>query len=859
MNIFHKVAWKNLLKNRTRTLVTVMGVILSTTLFTAVATFGTSLIDYLIRAEIAQGGNWHIQFSGVAPDQREAFLQGEEIAQAAVYENLGYARLEEVKEASEDKPYLFLAGLDQAAFETLPVQLISGKMPENDRELLIPDHLALKAGIRIRPGTEIFLEVGQRMAEGTVLTQCDPYEEGESLVDLTGKTYTVTGTYARPGFEVHTSPGYTLITRTDGEVGAGEDVPSASFTVLLTLKNPRHIQDYGESRKEAGAGPYEINEKLLRFMGITENRLFNTFLYTVGGVLAAIIMVGSVFLIYNSFHISLGERVHQLGILMSVGATAKQLRGTVVFEGLCIGGMGIPLGILTGIGSVRVLLPMVSQAFQGAFYEGVPLKLAVSWPALAAAAGISLVTILVSAYLPAKKAAAMPVMECIRQTGEIRVEARRIRTPGFVWKWYGLEGTLALKNFKRNRKRCRSIILSLTLSVVLAVAGSGFSTTLKRVGREILAQTADGDLLFSTQELPEDEFFRLYEQMKDAEGVTESTWQADPSYRCRTEDLPEDFLAEYRQAMGDGSTGPVQEFILDAQFIEDERYYDFVESLGLPREDFGGQQGKVLVCGINTRENAPLFVGNSLHLTLESSDGEGEKEVCAVFQESYPLDVGYIRDSGEVPAYSFLMTAPMSARSWFDPVRPADAVHLGATFWSKAPSRTLARLENLIQEETTMADYTLVDLSAAFGMFRNLNFVIDLFTSVFVVMLSLIAVANVFNTISTNFRLRRREFAMLRSVGMSDREFYRMIKFECAFYGIQTLLYSVPIATVLAWLIFQALVSIEELDHMAFVFPWAAMGTSVLGVFGVVFLTMVYAAGKIRKENIIDALRDDMT
>lgn len=75
-------------------------------------------------------------------------------------------------------------------------------------------------------------------------------------------------------------------------------------------------------------------------------------------------MLGSVFLIYNSFNISLNERTHQFGILMSVGATEKQLRHSVLFEGFCIGVLGIPLGILTGIPVIRIILAFVEKTLK---------------------------------------------------------------------------------------------------------------------------------------------------------------------------------------------------------------------------------------------------------------------------------------------------------------------------------------------------------------------------------------------------------------------------------------------------------------------------------------------------------------
>ena len=139
---------------------------------------------------------------------------------------------------------------------------------------------------------------------------------------------------------------------------------------------------------------------------------------------------------------------------------------------------------------------------------------------------------------------------------------------------------------------------------------------------------------------------------------------------------------------------------------------------------------------------------------------------------------------------------------------------------------------------------------------RNLLFIVDLFTVVFVLMISLIAVANVFNTISTNIKLRRRELAMLRSVGMSDRGFQKMMCLECALYGLRTLLFGLPLAGGLSWLIHCGMVAGGA--HVVYQFPWESMAVSVLGVFLVIFIAMLYAASKIKRENIIDALRDDL-
>lgn len=320
----------------------------------------------------------------------------------------------------------------------------------------------------------------------------------------TEKTYTVVGICQRPSFEEFSAPGYTLITTAD------PSRPAASQSLFVTLHDAKDAKSYAASL--SGSSPYVLNDNVLRFYGLSGDQLFNTMLYAIGAILILLIMIGSVLLIYNAFTISLGERTQQFGILMSVGATEKQLRHAVVFEGLVISLIGIPLGILVGIPSVQLVILLVAKNFSNVMYDNVPLTLSVSLPALLIAAAVSLLTILISAYIPAKKAASVPIMTCIRQNDTIKVDAKAVRTSPRIERLCGLEGTLAVKNFQRNKRRYRSIILSLALSVILFVSASVFGGALDQITQHSTVQM-DGDIAFYTQEMTEDDFFQLADQL----------------------------------------------------------------------------------------------------------------------------------------------------------------------------------------------------------------------------------------------------------------------------------------------------------------------------------------------------------
>ena len=615
-----------------------------------------------------------------------------------------------------------------------------------------------------------------------------------------------------------------------------------------------------------------LNYDVLRIMGISDrpaDRVFMVFLYSFGGIVLGIIMTGSVFLIYNSFSISLNERIREIGVLASVGATAKQLRNSVLFEGLCIGAVGIPMGILAGLGGVWAVLSVVSGNFGAILYDGVSLTMKVSAPAVAGAAAVSLITILISAWLPAKKAVSLPVMECIRQTNEIKLESQAMEIPRRRQRIYGLEGTLALKNFKRNKKRCRSIVLSLVLSIVLFVSSNALIKSMQQ-SAEGFKTVSDYDIGFGTREMEDEELLRLYGRLKAVSGIEESSCRAVIPFSCKVS--ADELTDAYWEAAGGRSPEEIQEISLEVHFFEDAFYQKILEKLGLSVQEYTGQDGNLAaVAKINddggdvegAKDLADMFRNTSVNLLAapQMTDGTAgpEQNLNITAVEFVPPDIPPFADGAaeqEVLPYTFEILAPWSMKETLVPSGlPTELKVKGLCFKAEKPSRVVSEMREIITEEGTSSAYTLLNSAEAFEQFQNYMFIAGVFSCIFIGLISLIAAANVFNTISTNIKLRRRELAMLRSVGMSDRDFNKMMRFECAFYGVRALAAGIPLSLLASMLIVKAM----SADDTRFLIPWGSMGISVLSVFLVIFVTMMYAVSKIRKENIIDALRDEMT
>lgn len=848
MNIFHKVALQGLKKSRTRTFVTLIGVVLSVVLFTGVVTFAVSLQNYMINGAITKYGSWHVELPA-ADSSLEAGAAGDSrVEDSVTLQNIGYALLKDSK--NDYKPYLFLSGWDQKAFDVLPVKLLSGRLPQNSSEVLIPAHLASNGGVKFSVGDTITLQVGERISDGQKLSQHDAYLSfgEETLVPTAEKSYTVVGICQRPAIEEYSAPGYTLITTADS---AAAD----SRSVFITLKNPYQLHSYiKDLGKDVG---YVLNDNVLRFMGLSGEKMLTVLLYSISVILMVLVVVGSVFLIYNAFHISLNERTHQFGILMSVGATARQLRGSVLFEGLCIGAAGIPMGILVGLPGTRLVLALVEKNFANVMYDDVSLDLVISLPAMVIAVIVSVVTILISAYIPAKKASDTPVMECIRQTNEVKAEAEKLKIPRFMRRFLSLEKMLALKNFKRNKRPYRSIVLSLTFSVVLFVSASSFGIYLRQVAENSHKVVEKYDIVFSSPDMEESQLLPLYDQLKEVSGVTASAYQADVTYPCKIDagGLSDHFLETFGEFIGYDGGSQAADALLDAVFVDDDTYRELLKSLKLSPEEYTGQDQSMImaayISGYLYLQDEPM------EFSLCNEQGDTVKNIRASYVKDYPDLLPREANEQAFRGYSLMLIAPYEMKGQFDALGTATASKLGMTFESDNPGRTAAQMQTVIDANGITADYTLYNVYEILEQNRNLSFIINFFASVFIVMITLISTANVFNTISTNIKLRKRELAMLRSVGMSDRDFNRMMRFECILYGVRTMLWGLPLSVLMSCLIYRGMVLGGGFE-LTFTFPWGSIGASILGVFLIVFITMLYATSQIKKENIIDALRDEL-
>lgn len=909
MNILTSYTLRCLKQNRVRTLVTLIGIILSVALFTAVAEGAYSGRQYLVDVTVAENGAYHGWLDHVNPDKLEQLRQRPELEQTAELEDLGWALVGDT-EHQQAYPYLHIVSMSEGFSDLVTVRLLEGRMPENEHELLISDMTEASTGIKYQVGQLVTVQAGRRVDRaGNTLDEHNPYlSEQERLTDTEERIYTVVGVYDRFSDDVEgwDMPGSLVLT-------TGASGPNYKF--FLTMK---HIDDCSEflySCFPEIALNGGTNRDLLAYSGASANQEINAVIYGLVAILFALIFLGSVALIYNSFSISVSERTRQFGLLKSIGATKRQTRRAVLTEALLLCAAGIPAGLLLGCGGIGLTLRFLQPAFNSFVniegIDGVKIRLVLYAPALALAAGIGLLTALVSAWIPAMRATRLTPIAAIRQSADVKIKPRRVRVSKLTEKLFGFPGTLAAKNFKRSRKQYRSTVISLFMSIVLFISAFTFSDYLRKdIANSVSKSVADVLVYTSNPGLPSEHgknverMEALAERLRSAEHI-EAVSCAE--YRYLDLLIPEQYMSaeavasqsvhrengvfvlrctayflreeEYRALCAETGADPEARqavaYVNQTLVLQEDDNTVFrlcpllrAERLPIPvtMESFITPEGMVCVgphYDDGADDNAPPTVAGYEFVPEErcGPDGRYSSDDVVILSreeatEQRELVFGGILRERPLPSsgHELSLYLPASSMGTEIPEAPGEQF---VQLYIRAPQHeaAMASVQDAINALGRGDSFSVHDTRSQQESNHSLLLVLNVFTFGFIILISLIAAANVFNTISTNVALRRREFATLKSVGMGNRAFGRMMRFECLLYGAKALLWGLPVSVGVSYLIWK--VVDQGFGQGPFRLPWTAMGIAAGSVFLVVFATMFYATWKIKKDNPIDALKQE--
>lgn len=843
MNILNKLSIKNLKLNKKRTISTIIGIVLSVALICAVATMATSFRETLLQGAISKRGYYHIKLSDITENDIKDIKNNRDIKDIKQIQEVGYAELKTSQ--NKDKPYIHLYSMENSTFEFLKFKLIEGNFPQNENEIIISKHIITNGKSDIKIGDTITLDVGKRISSDNIELDfsCSYNSEHEKIEDSEKHTFKVIGMIERPDytFENTGDPGYTMITT---------NLNRGKTEAYLSLKKPKEYKssisellgvnydDLDVIEKNGGETKYkhEINSEILRWEVFAFSDSTVSMLYSVIGVVIFIIIFTSVFCIRNSFAISITEKIKMYGMLSSVGATRKQIKKNVIFEAMALGLIGIPLGILSGLFADFVLLKIVNVLLSDAlvgYANGIVFKVSIIPIIISIILGF--ITIYLSAISSAKKAAKVSPIEQLRNSDEIKIKNKKLKTPKIIEKVFKTGGVLAYKNLKRSKKKYRTTVISIAVSVFIFITMNAFITNMFDLTGQYY-EDYDYNFIVESSKFTDEEINKIVKQ----ESVESYHILYQPKRMYEIRDLSK--IHEYGKELITEELSGEKYCGLYLVALDEASFKEYSKKIGVKFEDvkdtgilcdeyneYDKETGAVELKRLYKYEKGDTIVGEYNKEELKIKVGDVSK-IKPYGLERVFYDGGYlVVNKNEFKNIDFSDDVTITIQS-------NNTTELQTAIEEKDSSLTIVNLEDVAKEEKSMILVT------------------NIFLYGFIAVITLIGVTNIFNTITSNMELRQKEFAMLKSIGMTKKEFNRMINLETLFYGTKSLLYGIILGLLGTLAMYKAFS--VKIDAGMYI-PIKPIIISVIFVFILIFIIMRYSISKINKQNTIETIRKE--
>lgn len=843
MRSYIEITGKYLRKQKRRSILTAVGIILSTALITGIGTIYTSMFDANLRATVDDTGDYYARVAGVPADKLVKLMRNVDTEKAGAARSLGFSAYAENGRDGAAPPYRYLSirALDEGAMGLLPYKLQEGRMPQAPGEIAL-DYWALKYMDNVALGSVVTLDVGERvLPDGTVAASSGIFDPKERFEKKSTDEFTVVG-LLKPKF-VSTTSFAQAVTFLDTVTPPATE----TYDVYLKTKSTSNIKQRiraivsaaGIGVSGEGAPPIEFNDRVLRLYAQSLNSVLNDSVITILFIVTALVVLATVAVIYNAFNISVVERIAQFGLLRCVGATPGQIRRIVFREALTLGAIGVPLGVLCGTAAMGIVFRVVTLLASNIILGG--MRLVVSPMIVVASVLLSAFTIYLSAMLPARKAAKISPMEAVRGSGVFHKEKLRATDRKRVTlALFGAEGWLAWKNIGRNRKRFYVTTFSMVVSIVLFVVSSslvGFAYSSGAVG-----------------------FGDLPSYMVWTQSSRDHIELNDAGYAALRRMEGVDYVLRTSQASGDASV-PVAKMNGKALGLLPDNAPDAAgnvplhntnliccggESLdmlagklgfkGMDREAFLSGRGVVLVNGgvLYDRKKrrgvltgmTELRAGDSLTFTAYDPEAESGLAEAKRLTVLAVVDRGFVgaavNESGGV---NLICSEKLYAEAAAGQPFPTNLMIVMKDGADRTQIKAL--LDNEMDPFYNVSDYDEMSRSM-----RRVWTILGIFLYGFVAVISLIGCLNIINTMSTNIIIRTRELSMLRAIGMFEGGLRRMVVWESVFYSAAAAVVGSLVGTELSFLLHGGVASARD-------FPWTLPWPQILIAVGAAALVAV--------------------
>jgi len=823
MNIIRQLSIKSMSRNKTTTFVTIIGIIMSLALMTGLFLFANGLIDFFRQDVAVRDGDLHIHHQLMSAAELETLSHRDMLEKEVRLPYLGA-----YPNDSEHFVYTVLLGIQPSDMEqSVPLRASRGRLPEAEGEAVISQSVNSFRDEPIEIGQTITLDIYQPSNYYIHETdnQYEPIPGGITLT-IVGEAgnrlpYPMNG----PTIFVHQTP---------EQVAEGE-----LFWAGFRLKDvsDASIETFTEDWEMANWGTTSL---ATYYQGVSSGLSF--FVKSFAMVLVVIVAIAGIGLIQNGFLISLSQRMQELSILSSVGMTRRQKWRMAVTEGGLMYLIGLPFGILSGFLAMWIVFQVLTPMMQRLFDTPAFMRLVWDWPTLLQIGVAGLVTVLIATIVPALRTSHTTPLAGVKQQEEITLTPKKLKSPGFIRKLFGMEGDLAWKNLQRNKRKYRGTLVSLIFSLVLYLSLASLMHYSDIANQVAMSQGRD-DVIVYFYNTPFDQSVR--DKARDIFAV---------------DGVREGYAINKLYGTADnqgGLTAKTQELINPTEVPTDIVTFDeatlnqLLEQWGMTRAEMSGKA--VLVNHYRYQAEDRSYQQEKLYqqppteltITFWGQNGYWEQTVPIGHVVDQPLEIY----DAWYPGASLIMIPEdfeqisangpenviIEIRLMTEPARHVQAVEEVSELLSQITFS--AAINDQRANQQSMSDLILIAKILFFG---------------FATVIALISLANIYNSLMSSLQFRRQEFAMLRSVGMEEKSFRRMIRFESYFYALKLLIWSIPIGLGTSYLMHWYLTRVVD---MAFGIPIRHFVIATVIVISILLLIMNLGSRQARKGNILDELK----
>ncbi len=838
MRVIFTITLRELKKSRKRTLMTVLTIILSVSMMTVVLCGAWSVLGFLQEKEKAYGGDYEYSISGLSCKQMEQLAGMENVADVSAIEFIGSSFYGE----KGNKSLLAIAGVNDRFIQNFALEpyLLKGRYPVNENEIALSTDFLEANGLPLSVGDTLSLSIGKRIwdeIDAELYGLTNYMGELESFHAVCEKEYTIVGILSdmNDSGVARSFNAFTAIDSSEEE---------ANLTAYVTCtKISKDI--YEQAEQNAAALETEVlkyHSELLMYYGVTRGKGALKISLAITMVIL-LIMAASAAMISNILSISLQERLKALGMLSSVGATGRQKRASVAFEAFLLGAAGIPLGLMAGIGLTAGLLSIIRKCFQTMFTFGrVTLILRCHVLILLLCSGAAATALALACTSPGRIAGKVTVIDVLRQTSIYHLD-KKIRNRNIVSLFFGVYGALASRNIRRNPKRFRAITGSVMAAVILGLSLYSFADFM--IYQASMDIGEDGSCYY-------DVFLALpAKELPDVvSALAKNHISADISY----------FYERYMEAdFAEEEINPG----MSGYFFGGEKNTAEIYVIGLDEDHF------ISLCEENGIDAAKYHTTDSRGILFNNATGNYGRNPNKIItgapfrlQDGTVLNLRY--DETSVPAVTIMNVLEgdhakiysMAVRDRAVLVVPLSCFD---SFMDEEDYVTVIMNTPLHKEAkeclSDMGYFQVIDIAAQTENSRQVFLLLKLAVCVFVTFMTAVISLNVCNTVSHTIYMRRNEFAILCSVGMSEKGLKKTLLIEAALYGIKALMIAEPVSLLIHFMMYRFIS--DAMNPFVFYVNWRAYGIATAAAATIIVAEMIFSMHGIKKLEIAQELKKD--